>query len=133
MPAETQDIELTCCLSTADFRCNLYGSLLTINPVPLESGTSFSGFFILMCSTWKLPSIIKPCIKRFLLKQNVSSFQVAISIDAPIFVLSPIFREVDSGLCTQSTEYSHCTTSRLRILIFTIPKTELLLSNESSS
>src|SRR6266576_5394044 len=108
MPAETQDIELTCRLSTTNFRCNLYSSLLTINPVPLESGMLFLGFFILMCSTWKLPSIIKPRIKRFLLKQNVGSFQVAISINAPIFVLSPIFRKVDSGLCTQSTEYSHC-------------------------
>src|SRR6267154_3164670 len=107
MAAKTRDMELTCCLSTADFRCNLYGSLLTINPVPSESGTTFSGFFILMCSTWKLPSIMKPRIKRFLLKQNVGSFQAKISIDMPIFIPSPIFREVDSGLCTQSAEYSH--------------------------
>jgi hypothetical protein len=99
MPAETQDRELTCRLSTADFRCDSYGVLLTINPVPSERGTSFSGFLILMCSAWKLPSIIKPRMKRFLLKENVGSFQVAISIDAPIFVLSPIFREVDFGLC----------------------------------
>src|SRR5258708_30079740 len=49
----------TCCLSTANFRCNLYSFLLTINPAPSERGTSFSGFLILMCSAWKLPSIIK--------------------------------------------------------------------------
>jgi hypothetical protein len=100
MPAETQDRELTCRLSTADFRCDSYGVLLTINPVPSERGTSFSGFLILMCSAWKLPSIIKPRMKRFLLKKTVGSCsQVEIPIDAPIFVLSPIFREVYSGLC----------------------------------
>jgi hypothetical protein len=100
MPAETRDIELTCRLSTADFRCNSYGFLLTINPAPSESGTSFSGFLILICSAWKLPSIIKPHIKRFLLRRNVGSFQVAISIDVPVLILPPIFREVDSRLCT---------------------------------
>jgi hypothetical protein len=130
MPAETRDGELTCRLSTADFRCDSYGFLLTINPVPSERGTSFSGFLILMCSAWKLPSIIKPRMKRFLLKQNVSSFQIAISIDAPIFVLSPIFREVDSRLCAQSTEYGHRT--GLKIFIFTVSKTETLSRNESS-
>jgi hypothetical protein len=109
MTTETQ-VELTCCLSTADFRCNSYGFLLTINPVPSESGTSFSGFFILMCSAWKLPSIIKPRIKRFLLRKesnDVGSFQEEISIDRPIFVLSPIIREIDSRLCAQSAEYGH--------------------------
>src|SRR5260221_14083634 len=75
------EVDQTCYLSTADFRYNLYGFLLTINPAPSESGTSFSGFLILMCSAWKLPSIIKPHMKRFLLKQNVSSFQILMSID----------------------------------------------------
>jgi hypothetical protein len=130
MATEAQYIELTCCLSTADFRCDSYGFLLTINPVPSESGTSFSGFLILMCSAWKLPSIIKPRIKRFLLRQNVGSFQVEISICAPVFVLSPIFREIDSRLCAQSTEYSHRT--RFRIFIFAIPKTKPLPRDKSS-
>jgi hypothetical protein len=130
MPVESLDIELTCRLSTADFRCDSYGFLLTINPVPSESGTSFSGFLILMCSAWKLPSIIKPRIKRLLLKQIVGSFQATISIDTPIFILSPILREVDSRLCTQGTEYSHRTW--LWIFIFTIPKPKPLSSNESS-
>src|SRR6266581_8361915 len=124
------EIDQTCRLSTADFRCNSYGFLLTINPAPSESGTLFSGFLILMCSAWKLPSIIKPRMKRFLLKQNVGSFQISISIDPPIFVLSPIFGEVYSRLCTQSTEYRHRT--RFRIFVFTIAKTEPLSSNESS-
>ena len=61
-------MDLTCCLLTADFRCNSYGFFLTINPAPSESGTSFSGFLIFMCSAWKLPSIMKPLMKRFLLK-----------------------------------------------------------------
>jgi hypothetical protein len=55
---------------------------------------------------------------------------VVISIDTPIFVVPPIFREVDSRLCAQSTEYSH--RARLWIFIFTEPKTEMLSSNESS-
>lgn len=130
MPAETLDIELTCRLSTADFRCDSYGFLLTINPVPSESGTSFLGFLILICSAWKLPSIIKPRIKRFLLKQNVGSFQITISMDAPVFVLSPVFGEVYSRLCAQRTEYSHRTW--LWIFIFTIPEPEPLSSNEGS-
>src|ERR1700704_2930530 len=109
-------IELTCCLSAADFRCDSYCFLLTMNPVPSDSGTSLAGFLILMCSAWKLPSIIKPRIKRFLLKQNVGSFHVVISMDTPIFVLPPIFREVDSWLRAQSTEYSHGT--RLCIFVF---------------
>src|SRR5258708_27210398 len=117
-------------VSGGGFRWDSYGFLLTINPVPSESGTSVLGFFILMCSTWKLPSIIKPCMKRFLLKQSVGSFQVAISIDAPIFILFPIFREVYFRLCAQSTEYSHRTW--LQIFILTIPETEALSSNESS-
>src|SRR5258707_4665698 len=129
-PAKMEEVDQTCHLSTADFKCNLYGFLLTINPAPSERGMSLSGFFILMCSTWKLPSIIKPHIKRFLLIQSVGSFQIAMPINAPILILSPIFREVDSRLCTQGTEYSHRT--RLRIFIVTIPKTESLLSNESS-
>src|SRR5229473_649878 len=120
----------TCHLSTANFKCDSYGFLLTINPAPSERGMSSSGVFILMCSAWKLPSIIKPRIKRFLLIQSVGSFQIAMPINAPILILSPIFREVDSRLCAQGTEYSHQT--RLWIFIFTIPKTELLLSNESS-
>jgi hypothetical protein len=66
--AETPEIELTCRLSTADFRCNSYAAGLTINPVPSESGMSFSGFLIFMCSAWKLPSIMKPRIKRLLLR-----------------------------------------------------------------
>src|SRR5258708_1721150 len=106
------------------------GFLLTINPAPSERGMSSSGFFILMCSTWKLPSIIKPRIKRFLLIQSVGSFQIVMPINTPILILSPIFREVDSRLCAQGTEYSHRT--RLWIFIFTIPKTESLSSNESS-
>jgi hypothetical protein len=36
------------------------------------SGTSYSGFLIFMCSAWKLPSIMKPRMKRFSLKQYVS-------------------------------------------------------------
>src|SRR5712691_10227867 len=103
MPAKMGEIDQTCRLSTADFIYNSYGFLLTINPAPSESGTSFSGFLILMCSAWKLPSIIKPCMKRFLLKQNVGSFQILMSIDLPIFILFPIIREVDPRLCTQST------------------------------
>src|SRR5258708_12786096 len=95
----------TCCLLTANFRCDLYSFLLTINPAPSERGTSFSGFLILMCLAWKLPSIIKPRIKRFLLKQTVGSFQVEIPIDTPIFVLSPIFSEDIPSLCTQSSDY----------------------------
>src|SRR5258708_35890295 len=106
----------TCHLSTADFRCDLYGFLLTINPAPSERGTSFSGFLILMCSAWKLPSIIKPRIKRFLLKQTVGSFQVEIPIDTPIFILSPIFREVDSRLCTQGAE---CKVGHVAALVWT--------------
>jgi hypothetical protein len=51
-------------------------------------------------------------------------------MNAPIFVVLPIFRDVDSRLCTQSTEYSHRT--RLRIFVFTKPKAETLSSNESS-
>ena len=51
-------------------------------------------------------------------------------MNAPIFVVLPIFRDVDSRLCTQSTEYSHRT--RLRIFVFTKPKAEMLSSNESS-
>src|SRR6266849_7999638 len=93
VPADTRDGKLTCRLSAADFKCDSYGFLLTINPVPSESGTSFLGFLIFMCYALKLPSIIKPCIKRFLLKKNVGSSQVEISIDTPIFVLPPIFQE----------------------------------------
>jgi hypothetical protein len=130
MPAEAQDIKLTCCLSTADFRCDSYGFLLTIKPAPSESGMSFSGFLILMCSAWKLPSIIKPRMKRFLLEPNVGSFRVVIFIDAPILILSPIFGQVDSGLRAQSTEYSHRT--KLWVFILTVPKTEPLSRNKSS-
>ena len=130
MSAEMQGIERTCHLSTADFRCNSYGFLLTINPDPSESGTSFSGFLIIMCSAWKLPSIMKPRINRFWLIQTVGGFQGAIPIDAPIFVVTPVFREVDAGLCAQSTEYRHRT--RFRIFIFTIPKTKPLSGNQSS-
>ena len=130
MPEEIQEIDLTCRLSTADFRCSSYGFLPTMNPAPSESGTSFSGFLILMCSAWKFPSIIKPHIKRFWLKQNVGSFQVAICIDRPIFILSPILRDIDSRLCTQTTEYSH--QARLQIFTFSISTTEPLLSNKSS-
>src|SRR5260221_5704586 len=125
-----EEVAQTCRLSPADFRCNLYGFLLTINPAPSESGTSFSGFLILMCSAWKLPSIIKPRMKRFLLKQNVSSFQIFMSIDLPIFVLFPIIGEVDPGLCAQSAERSH--RPGLGIFVYTIPKTEPLSSNQSS-
>ena len=130
MPEEIQEIDLTCRLSTADFRCSSYGFLPTMNPAPSESGTSFSGFLILMCSAWKFPSIIKPCINRFWLKQYVGSFQVAIHIDIPIFILSPIFREIDSRLSAQTTEYCHQT--RLRIFSFSIPTAESLSGNQSS-
>src|SRR5882757_1199691 len=78
-PAEILEMKLTCRLLTADFRCNSYGLGLTINPVPLERGTSFSGFLIFMCSAWKFPSIMKPRIKRVSLSQRISSFQVSIS------------------------------------------------------
>src|SRR5258708_28474811 len=80
-----------------------------------------------MCLAWKLLSIIKPRIKRFLLKQTVGSFQVEIPIDTPIFILSPIFREVDSRLCAQGTEYCHST--RLLTIIFIIPKPNPFLWN----
>src|SRR6266849_2796807 len=73
VPADTRDGKLTCRLSAADFRCDSYGFLPTINPVPSESGTSFLGFLIFMCSAWKLPSIIKPCMKRFLLKKLLAA------------------------------------------------------------
>jgi hypothetical protein len=72
--AEYTEIELTFRCSTADFRCNSYGIRLTINPVPSESGTSFSGFLIFMCSAWKFPSIMKPLIKRVLLQASISSY-----------------------------------------------------------
>src|SRR5260370_22291930 len=94
----------TCHLLATDFRCDSYGFLLTINLVPSESGTSVLGFFILMCSAWKLPSIIKPHMKRFLLKQSVGSFQVAISIDAPIFILFPIFSVTAQIIATLGIE-----------------------------
>jgi hypothetical protein len=103
---------------------------LTMNPVPLESGTSFSEFLIFMCSAWKFPSIMKPHMKRTLLKKCFSSYVVLMPIDIPIFILSPIIREVDSRLGTQCTEHSHW--SRLCSFIFLIPKAKSLLGNESS-
>jgi hypothetical protein len=72
---------------------------------------------------------MKPHMKRTSLKQYVGSFyKVPMPIDIPIFVLSPIFWEVDSRLCTQSTEHSH--QSRLRFFIFLIPKSKSLSRNE---
>jgi hypothetical protein len=51
-------------------------------------------------------------------------------IDTPIFIVSPIFQEVDSRLCAQSTKYSH--RSWLLFFIFLIPKTKLFSRNECS-
>ena len=78
-----------------------------MNPVPSESGISFSGFLIFMCSAWKFPAIMKPRMNRVLLKYYASSYQVPNTIDTPIFKLSPILWEVDSRLHTQSTKYRH--------------------------
>jgi hypothetical protein len=72
---------------------------------------------------------MKPCMKRTSLKQYVGSFyKVPMPIDIPIFVLSPIFWEVDSRLCTQSTEHGY--RSGLRFFIFLVPKSKLLSRNE---
>jgi hypothetical protein len=128
--AEISKMGLTCRLSATDLRCDSYGIRLTINPVPSESRTSFSGFLIFMCSAWKFPSIMKPRINRILLKWYVGSYEARKSIDIPIFVLSPIFGEVDSGLCAQSAEYSH--RSWLLFFTFIIPKTKSLSGNEHS-
>jgi hypothetical protein len=68
LSAKLPAIGLTCRLSAADLRCDSYGIRLSMNPVPSEKGTSFSGFLIFMCSAWKFPSIMKPLIKRILLK-----------------------------------------------------------------
>jgi len=54
----------------------------------------------------------------------------AIPIDTPIFVVTPVFWDVDSRLCAQSTEYCHQT--RFWVFIFTISKTKLLSDNQSS-
>ena len=50
--------------------------------------------------------------------------------DVPIFVLSPILREVDSRLCTQSAEYGH--RSGLLFFMPLISKSKSLPGNESS-
>jgi len=49
---------------------------------------------------------------------------------APIFVLFPVFREVDSRLCAQSAEYCHRTW--LLVFIFAEPKTKPLPRNKRS-
>ena len=50
---------------------------------------------------------MKPLMKRILLQQYVGSYEVQKPVCIPIFILSPIFREVDPRLGTQSAEYSH--------------------------
>ena len=121
---------LTCRRSSADSKCNSYEFRLTINPVPSERGTSFSGFLIFMCSAWKFPSIMNPRMNRTSLQRYLGSYQVPTTIHIPVFILSPIFREVDSGLGTQSTKYCH--RSRLLFLISPIPKPKFLSRNEHS-
>jgi hypothetical protein len=101
-----------------------------MNPVPSERGTSFSGFLIFICSAWKFPSIMKPRMKRILLEKYISSSEFLSSLDIPVFIVSPIFWEVDARLRTQSAEYSR--RSRLLILILAIPKGKTLFGNEHS-
>jgi hypothetical protein len=106
-----------------------------MNPVPSESGILFLGFLIFMCSALKFLSIMKPHIKSILLKYFSGSYKLAAmrckyAIDAPIFIVSPIFWEVDSSLCAQSTKYSH--RSWLLFFIFIIPETKSFSRNECS-
>ena len=101
-----------------------------MNPVPSERGTSFSGFLTFMCSAWKFLSIMKPLMKRILLEWYVSGYEVQTFVGIPIFILSPIFWEVDFRLGTQSAEYSHW--SWLLFLVAAVPEAKLLLGSEHS-
>jgi hypothetical protein len=78
-----------------------------MNPVLSERGTLFSRFLIFICSAWKFPSIMKPHMKRILLEKYISGSELLLSLDIPVFIVSPIFWEVDARLCTQGAEYSH--------------------------
>jgi hypothetical protein len=101
-----------------------------MKPQPSERGMSFSGFLIFICSAWKFPSIIKPCMKRILLKYCVGNHEILMSLDIPIVILPPIFWEVDSWLCAQGTEHSH--RSQLLIFIICVSKAKSLSRNEGS-
>ena len=72
---------------------------------------------------------MKPRMKRTSLKLYVGScYKMLTPVGIPIFILSPIFWEVDSRLCTQSTEYAH--RSRLLFFMFLVPKSKALSGNE---